>query len=127
MNFRERLLVGDHEIIKRYVGDKLVWRKLQKIESPSDIDQDSLFNGAYINFNREGLANTKIVKIQVINSSGNKVIIDGSEAELMPSIMGFTLPCPFITLKKSLSHYGLIPEKKVHVTVWFYKEKLNVK
>lgn len=120
--------MGDHEIIKRYVGDKLVWRELQKIETTAEIDENNvLFGGASCIFlDQTDLGDAKIVKIQVINISGNKVIIDGSEAELVYSYDMVSFDTPLITLKETLSHYGLIPEKKVHVTVWVYLEDKKI-
>ncbi|KXB34044.1 hypothetical protein HMPREF3187_01546 [Aerococcus christensenii] len=128
MKFRESLLVGDHKIIKRYVGDKLVWRELQKIETTTKIDEnDVLFNGApFIFLDQTDLGDARIVKIQVINISGNKVIIDGSEAELVYSFDAASFDTPLIILKKSLSHYGLIRQEKAHVTVWVYLEDKKI-
>ena len=82
MATREGIYVGGHEIIERYVGDKLVWSKWIRIGTARSINSPRSLNSTtasmdinnlsrFINHPRYGRGKTKKVKIVDENNNSN--------------------------------------------------------
>lgn len=84
MATREGIYVGGHEIIERYVGNRLVWSKwvfvgsFQNLPTPSDSDQYLLFYRIANNqtFNTKYRDETKVREVKIrIQSSYNTAYV----------------------------------------------------